>query len=178
MTKYKFAAAAAAAMLAGAALPANAIVVSGGSAPGTIDLTTATEISVGDILTAEIFFEASDIGSGAGSEEFSVSATEGLFAIETSSLNPVGGLTNPYINVFVNNILQASVSPATADAVFVSLMTNDVLKIVAGWDDVVRNGTNIDVRVEAFATPIPAAGLVFLTGLAGAVAARRKKAKA
>lgn len=169
-TLKSMAAAAVASMAALAAAPAFALVTVSGA------LDTATSISDGDILTANILFDGDEVGTDPADIVFEVVAAQDLTLTGSSTINPANGFLNATLKISVDGKelvnLDESGLNGMANTFFVE--AGSLISIVAGWDEITQAESDFDVRLTA-ETPLPAAGLVFLTGLAGAAAARRKK---
>jgi len=137
-----------------------------------------TMISLGDVFTAEISGDATD---GGGLFAFAFTATEDLSALETNSLNPVGGFADITVSwasdaigtVIFNSLTTAQVIAGTV--LSTSFLLGETKFLLVEWSDITATGANLDLRVAA--VPIPGAAWLFGTALLGGgfVVNRRRK---
>lgn len=164
----------AAAALFALPMSAGAVTVSGDVADGGM-----TNISIGDVFQMEIDGDASD---GAGDASFGFTASEELVTIETNSFNPTTGFTGAVVKWTENSDGTGAVYGTITGA---ALLAGDALEVYFGagetkwlfasWTNVVSNGSNFDLRVEAANVPLPAGVVLMGTALAGFGIARRRR---
>lgn len=175
--KYLFAGAAAALMALPMMAEALTITTRGGAvASGTV------AISPDSIFSVNIEGDAVD---GSGSAWFGFTATEALAALETNSLNPVNSFTGAWVEW--NSAFDGSgtsfgtitgAALAAGDILRTTFEAGETKFLIARWDDVARDQSDFDLRVEATVVPVPAALGLLLTGLGGMVLVSRRRRKA
>lgn len=176
MKKYLIAGAAAAMLALPMTAEALTITTRGGAViNGTVG------ISQDSLFSMNIEGDAVD---GGGSTWFGFTAATALAALETNSLNPIDSFVGARVEW---NSASDGSGMSFGEISGTALAAGNILRttfeagetkfLIASWDNVARNQSDFDLRVEATVVPLPAALGLLLTGLGGlAVFARRRRA--
>lgn len=177
MKKFLIASAAAAMMALPMTAEALTITTRGGAVTNGI-----VSIDPDSLFSMNIEGDAVDAG---GSTWFGFTASTALTALETNSLNPIDSFIGARVEwnsasdgtgTSFGFITGAAL--AAGDILRTSFLAGETKFLIASWDDVARNQSDFDLRVEATPIPVPAALGLLLTGLGGMAVVSRRRRKA
>jgi len=126
-----------------------------------------------------------DTVDGGGSTWFGFTATQALAALETNSLNPINSFVGARVEwnsafdgsgMSFGTITGAAL--AAGDILRTTFDAGETKYLIARWDNVARDQSDFDLRVEATVVPVPAALGLLLTGLGGMALVSRRRRKA